>query len=118
MDLPKSLKRVLAISGIATGLSGVSLMAQENRQGSLEKPDAVVDVAKLPIKYDPQTGEYRKLITPVMMEAADKVCHMKHLFAADQVTVEATNVSPGNSTLISVSCIEAHHKGHPRPRGR
>jgi hypothetical protein len=115
MDFPKSFKRALAIAGIASGLSGVSLAAGQPRTASLEKPDATVDVAKVPIRFNPHSGENEKNIMPIMMEAADKVCHVKHLFGEDQVSVEATNdVRPNLSRSIVTTCDEAHLKGHPR----
>ena len=77
MDLPKPLKKVLAIAGIATGLTGMSFAAEQKREGSFKTPDTVVDVSKVPKKFSSHSGNYEKAITPEIMEAADKVFHAK-----------------------------------------
>jgi hypothetical protein len=109
MNFPKSLKKALAIAGIASGLSSVSF-AEDRRQGaSLERPDAVVDVSKVPVKFDPQTGDNKKLIEPMMIGAAEKACQMKHLLPADYVAIEAVSDGKTYAGTI-VPCSHAHYK--------
>ncbi|MBX7134208.1 MAG: hypothetical protein K1X67_16165 [Fimbriimonadaceae bacterium] len=110
MDMPKPLKKVLAIAGIATGLTGMSFAAEQKREGSFKTPDTVVDVSKLPKKFSPQSGNYEKALTPAILEAADKVCHAKHFFLNDSVTVQADD--RGASITTSVSCGDAHSAAH------
>ena len=111
MRLPEFVKKALVISGLATGLSAVpGLAAEQKRNPPVKTPDAIVDVSKLPKEFDSQSGKLVKRLTPSIMEAADKVCHSKHLFLDDSVIVEAADV--GHSVTTTVRCSDAHSSAH------
>lgn len=110
MELPKSLKKAMALTGIAAGLTSVSFAADQKREKNPQAAEVTVDVSKLPRIFDPSSGNSVKRITPAMLEAADKVCHAKHLFLDDSVTVEA--VDGGTSVTTNLPCGEAHSAVH------
>ena len=104
----------MATAGIATGLTGISLGAEKKPSPPKEPVAGIVDITKLPEKFDRSTGEYTKgNLTPLMMAEADKVCRQQGLAPGKEVKITVVDRHP--ILIQDISCIEA--KERTRPNG-